>query len=247
MHKPGYTQHAPTVGGSPLGSEAPAAGRERGGAGARGHVSRFGDAAPRRWEADRAEPGRGESEQAEPEQGGSEQGEPEQGGSDLQGPGLGGCGGGDPEEAVTGADRDLLDLERELTVFLRRARASSVEMARSVHPDLEPAAYSLLSRLAEAGEQRATELAGYFGVGKATVSRQLAALERLGLVDRAPDPLDGRAFLMRLTEEGRSRVSWVRRARRERYRRRLAALEPAEIADLARLLHRLNGLAAADD
>lgn len=144
-------------------------------------------------------------------------------------------------------DRELLDLERELMVFLRRARASSVDMARSVHPDLEPAAYSLLSRLAEVGEQRATELAGYFGVGKATVSRQLAALERLGLVDRAPDPLDGRAFLMHLTEEGRSRVGRVQRARRERYRRRLASLDRVEVTELARLLHRLNALEMADD
>lgn len=45
---------------------------------------------------------------------------------------------------------ECLDVERELAVFLRRARASSGEMARQVHPDLEPAAYGLLVRLEDA-------------------------------------------------------------------------------------------------
>lgn len=52
---------------------------------------------------------------------------------------------------VHGPDQEFLALERELAVFLRRARASSGEMAREVHPDLEPAAYGLLVRLDEAG------------------------------------------------------------------------------------------------
>ena len=50
-----------------------------------------------------------------------------------------------------GVEREFLALERELTVFLRRARANSGEMAREVHPDLESAAYGLLVRLEECG------------------------------------------------------------------------------------------------
>ncbi|WP_247746535.1 MarR family winged helix-turn-helix transcriptional regulator [Streptomyces oryzae] len=140
-----------------------------------------------------------------------------------------------------------LDVERELTVFLRRARASSGEMARQVHPDLEPAAYGLLVRLEDAGEQRATELATYFGVGKATISRQLHALERLGLVDRRPDPADRRASLVRLTTEGHERFTRVRDARRLSYARKLAAWDRREIAELARLLHRFNSLADQEE
>jgi DNA-binding MarR family transcriptional regulator len=140
-------------------------------------------------------------------------------------------------------DQEFLALERELAVFLRRARASSGEMAREVHPELEPAAYGLLVRLDEAGAQRATELAGYFGVGKATMSRQLRALEELGLVTREPDPADGRASLVRLTEEGTARFRRVRDARRDRYRNKLAGWDPREVAELARLLHQLNARA----
>ncbi|NEB80991.1 MarR family transcriptional regulator [Streptomyces sp. SID14478] len=137
-------------------------------------------------------------------------------------------------------DHEFLALERELTVFLRRARASSGEMAREVHPDLEPAAYGLLVRLEECGAQRATELAAYIGVGKATMSRQLRALEDLGFVARAPDPADGRAWLVSLTERGRADFSQVRDARRAQYVRQLAGWERTEVAELARLLHQLN-------
>jgi DNA-binding MarR family transcriptional regulator len=137
-------------------------------------------------------------------------------------------------EGVAGA------LERELTVLFRRARAASADLARAVHPGLEAAAYGLLVRLAEVEPERATDLAAYFGVGKATMSRQLRALEELGLVDREPDPADGRAYLMRMTAEGRARFARVRRLRRERYLGQLAAWDPGDVAELARLLHRLN-------
>ncbi|MFI7384171.1 MarR family winged helix-turn-helix transcriptional regulator [Streptomyces sp. NPDC049813] len=142
--------------------------------------------------------------------------------------------------APTGVDHEFLALERELTVFLRRARASSGEMAREVHPDLEPAAYGLLVRLEECGAQRATELAAYIGVGKATMSRQLRALEELGFVAREPDPADGRAWLISLTERGRVDFGQVREARRMRYVRQLAGWDRVEVAELARLLRQLN-------
>ncbi|MEU9010399.1 MarR family transcriptional regulator [Streptomyces sp. NPDC048479] len=140
-------------------------------------------------------------------------------------------------------DHVFLALERELAVFLRRARASSGEMAREVHPELEPAAYGLFVRLEEVGQQRATALAGYFGVGKATMSRQLRALEELGLVTREPDPADGRASLVRLTDEGLARFRRVRDARRDSYVNKLAGWDRGEIAELARLLHQLNARA----
>ncbi|MEV0000612.1 MarR family winged helix-turn-helix transcriptional regulator [Streptomyces sp. NPDC048370] len=143
----------------------------------------------------------------------------------------------------SGVDQEFLALERELAVFLRRARAQSGEMAREVHPELESSAYGLFVRLDDTGPQRATELAGYFGVGKATMSRQLRTLEDLGLVARDPDPADGRASLVRLTEEGRLRFRRVRDARRGRYVRKLADWDRTEVAELARLLHQLNARA----
>ncbi|MBT2412617.1 MarR family transcriptional regulator [Streptomyces sp. ISL-12] len=155
--------------------------------------------------------------------------------------GNGGGRGAGSEVSANGAEQpEFLALERELTVLLRRARANQAEMARQVHPDLESSAYGLLVRLGECGGQRATELAAYIGVGKATMSRQLRALEELGLIAREPDPADGRAWLVDLTPEGRDRVRRVREARRARYAGRLADWDPREVGELARLLGELN-------
>lgn len=148
------------------------------------------------------------------------------------------AGAGSGDSAAGAADT----LERELAVLFRRARAVSGDLARAVHPELEPGAYGLLVRLAEAEPERATDLAAYFGVGKATMSRQLRALETLGLVTREQDPADGRAYLMRLSDEGRERFARVRTARRERYLAQLGSWDRAEIAELSRLLHKLNDL-----
>ncbi|NHC44301.1 MarR family winged helix-turn-helix transcriptional regulator [Motilibacter aurantiacus] len=131
-------------------------------------------------------------------------------------------------------------LEHELAVFLRRARAASKELAREVHPDMEPDAYGLLVRLSESEGSRGTDLAAYFGVGKPTISRQVRLLEELGLVRRTPDPSDGRAFLLVLTEEGARRLAPVREARRRIYRQMLDSWPTEDVAKFAELLGRLN-------
>ncbi|MBW8484187.1 MarR family winged helix-turn-helix transcriptional regulator [Actinomadura parmotrematis] len=133
-------------------------------------------------------------------------------------------------------------LERELGVFLRRARAASDRLSRAVHPELDSAAYGLLAYLREHGPARPSDLAGYVGVGKATITRQMNVLEGLGLVERHADPADGRARRLALTEEGRSRLNAVSTARREHFHARLESWPEEDVRTLATLLARLNGL-----
>ena len=47
-------------------------------------------------------------------------------------------------------DETFVALERELGLLLRRAHASSSALARRVHPDIEPSAYTLLALIAGA-------------------------------------------------------------------------------------------------
>jgi DNA-binding MarR family transcriptional regulator len=133
-------------------------------------------------------------------------------------------------------------VEHELGVLLRRARALSAEMSRRVHPELEPGAYSLLIRIEEAGTARSSDLAEYFGVGKATISRQLKVLEGLGLIRRSADPADGRAHLLGLTGEGRARLDGARAGRQDRFRAMLGTWDQEEVRLLARMLGRFNAL-----
>ena len=136
---------------------------------------------------------------------------------------------------ATAADR----LERELAVLLRRSRAISRDLARQVHPDLEPEAYSLLVRLDDLGSARPSDLASYFGIGKPTLSRQVQMLERLGLLTRTDDPTDRRAVVLALSETGAERVHRAREARRRNFRALVADWDDAEVEQFAELLHRL--------
>lgn len=133
-------------------------------------------------------------------------------------------------------------LEQELGTLLRRARAMSAEMGREVHPDLDPEAYGLLAGIHDYSWARASDLALHFGLGKATVSRQLKVLAQLGLVERRPDPDDGRAHVLALTEEGRQRLESARTARRERWHVVLGTWPIDDVRLMAGMLARFNRL-----
>lgn len=137
-------------------------------------------------------------------------------------------------------DVDVQELEREVSLLLRRARALSSDIAREVHPELDGMAYVLLRTVAEAGQLRASELAAVYGVDKSSISRQVRRLEDLGLLRRSSDTEDARALLLVLTEEGAGRLEHARRARTARLGGRLADWEPGEVAALAGLLRRFN-------
>lgn len=134
----------------------------------------------------------------------------------------------------------LRAVEDELAALLRRGRALSWEIAREVHPNLEPNAYGLLLWLRRSGSIRLTDLATRLGIGKGTLSRQIHGLEGLGLVRRDPDPDDRRASQLRLTEEGTRRFDAARAARLGQIRRTMESWPKRDVADFARLLHRFN-------
>ncbi|MEW9530405.1 MarR family winged helix-turn-helix transcriptional regulator [Microbispora sp. NPDC049125] len=134
------------------------------------------------------------------------------------------------------------DVEHQLAVLFRRAHGISAELSRSVHSELDPGAYGLLVRICQVAPVRPSDLAAYLGVGKATVSRQLKGLEDLGLIGREPDPLDRRAHLLGLTEEGRRRLESARDARRELLHSLLSAWPEEDVRLLARMLARFNAL-----
>lgn len=61
---------------------------------------------------------------------------------------------------------------------------------------------ALLSHIACADGHRQSLLAEELKVTQSALSRQVAHAEALGYVGRCPDPVDGRAFLLSLTESG---------------------------------------------
>ncbi|MGP4016740.1 MarR family winged helix-turn-helix transcriptional regulator [Saccharopolyspora sp. 5N708] len=131
-------------------------------------------------------------------------------------------------------------VERELVMMFRRARNLSTTVAAHVHPDLDPASYSLLLMIDDAGPLRGMDVADRTGLDKSTVSRQIATLVDLNLLERAPDPDDGRARRIQLSELGRERLSKVRAERRKHLHGEFASWSTQDLKDLARLLGKLN-------
>lgn len=109
----------------------------------------------------------------------------------------------------------LRGIEQEVGVLIRRVRRVIGDRARSVHPDLQPASYLMLSYLAAEGAQRSSNLVETFGIDKGAISRQLQHLVDLGLVTRDPDPDDGRAVLVSASEDAVQRLEGVEGGRRQ--------------------------------
>ena len=105
---------------------------------------------------------------------------------------------------------------------------------------IEWAAYALLFRLVEHGPMRSSALADAACVDPSTVSRQVAELVKAGLVQRVPDPADGRASLLVATERGLEAQA-RRKERRVATFGRIVADWPAEdVAAFTDLLTRFN-------
>ncbi|MFF1385883.1 MarR family winged helix-turn-helix transcriptional regulator [Arthrobacter sp. NPDC058288] len=137
-------------------------------------------------------------------------------------------------------DAALRTVEDQISLFWRRGRSLSQQLSRQVHPDMEPAAYGLLTVIRREGPIRLTELASCIGVGKPSVSRQIAFLESIGLVAKEADPLDGRAQTIRLTPKGEEKMHQVQDARREVFRERLGEWPVEDLQTLAAYMAKLN-------
>lgn len=144
---------------------------------------------------------------------------------------------GDPERREAAEQ-----VERELVMMFRNARNLSTQVAALVHPDLDPASYSLLLMVAADGPLRGMDLADRTRLDKSTVSRQIATLVDLSLLERVPDPDDGRARLIQLSGLGAERLEQVRGERRKHLSGQFASWSTQDLADLARLLNKLNDL-----
>ncbi|MCA5892116.1 MarR family transcriptional regulator [Isoptericola sp. NEAU-Y5] len=138
----------------------------------------------------------------------------------------------DPETDPYGA------LEHELRTLIRRAQSSSAQTARRVHPELDASAYPLLAHIDSHPGIRGSDLAAHFGVGRATVSRQLSRLVKLGLVHREVDPEDTRGQQITLTKDGAARFARARDSRVEMLKQALDGWDGSDVGTLSTLLRR---------
>ena len=105
---------------------------------------------------------------------------------------------------------------------------------------VERAAYLLLVTLVRGGPRRLSALAEEVYSDASTVSRQVAQLVKLGLVERRPDPTDGRASTLAATEAGERHFDHKRKLRNEAYTAMLADWSDDDRRRFRDLLARFN-------
>lgn len=137
----------------------------------------------------------------------------------------------DDRTAVAGvADR----LSRLMRMF-NRARAQLVAAAEQ---DVERSAHLLLRHLQHEGPMRAGTIAETLHSDPSTVSRQVAALVKDGLLERRADPEDGRASLLVLTDRAQAVLGEHNRHRLDYFERILTDWTEDEIRDFGGMLER---------
>ena len=128
-------------------------------------------------------------------------------------------------------------LRVSIGLLLRRLRQVQVE------GELTLPESSALTRLDRGGPTTPSELAKLEQISPQSMGATLAALEARGLVERRPDPRDGRRVVLSVTEAGRAVLLDKRNARAEQLAKALSAgFTPAELRQLiaaAPLLERL--------
>jgi DNA-binding MarR family transcriptional regulator len=142
---------------------------------------------------------------------------------------------------VDGIAESAAAAARELRVVVSRLRRQLRGLA--VAGDLTPSQTAVLTRLWKEGASSASALAGAERVRPQSMATLVAALEQRGLIERTPDPEDGRRQVISLTKGGRQRAEsdrqvreeWLARAIHERY----SEAERRTILDALTLLERL--------
>ncbi|WP_374315458.1 MarR family winged helix-turn-helix transcriptional regulator [Microbacterium sp.] len=142
----------------------------------------------------------------------------------------------DTREARTEAVRAL---EAEFGELINRFRRVIAENAHRVSPGMLPGAYKVFTTIVRRESITLSALAETLAADKGQISRAVRELEQLGLIERTPDPDDGRSALLSPTPAGLERLA---AARAPQERTLVDALEEWPIDDirnLSRLLHAL--------
>ena len=144
------------------------------------------------------------------------------------------------EDVSAPAPEPVGQIEQALGSLLRLTRAPrfAETVRQRANAEVDRAGYAVLVRVSELGPVRLSELAQYLGLDVSTVSRQVQQLEQRGLVDRSPDPLDGRAALLELSVPGREIMQKMRDAWEETVADVVNAWKPGDIARFGSLLDR---------
>jgi len=134
----------------------------------------------------------------------------------------------------TNPTTSLTDSAAQLRMAIVRTARRLRQEAAAEASGLTPTSTATLASIEHHGPLTPSELADIERVKRPTMTRALGCLEREGLIERTPDPADGRSSLISVSAAGRERLRRLRGRKNAYLARRMRDLSPAEVETLER-------------
>jgi DNA-binding MarR family transcriptional regulator len=134
----------------------------------------------------------------------------------------------------TSTDATLPDSAARLRMAIVRTARRLRQEAAGAAGELTPTSAAALATVERHGPLTPSELAGIERVKRPTATRTLRVLVEAGLVERTPDPADGRSALVSVTAVGRERLRRLRGRKNAYLARRMRDLPGDEVRVLER-------------
>jgi DNA-binding MarR family transcriptional regulator len=144
-------------------------------------------------------------------------------------------------------DISLTDAAAQLRLGIVRTARRLRQEAAAEASGLTPTSTSALATIERHGPLTPSELAKLERVQRPTVTRTLGCLEREGLIERTPDPTDGRSSLVSVNATGRERLRRLRGRKNAYLARRMRDMPAADVETLERAAEILEGMLESED
>jgi DNA-binding MarR family transcriptional regulator len=135
---------------------------------------------------------------------------------------------------ATTTNTSLTDSAARLRLAIVRTARRLRQEATAEATDLTPTSTAALATIERHGPLTPSELAEIERVKRPTVTRTLGCLDRAGLIERTPDPADGRSALVNVNAAGRKRLRRLRGRKNAYLARRMRELPDADVEALER-------------
>ena len=135
---------------------------------------------------------------------------------------------------------DIADFADALTTLTRSSIRTRQQYLAAAKHNVEWTASVIISSVVRDGPLRASVLAETIQSDPSTISRQVAALVREGLIERRADPVDGRASLLVATTKGEAAYRAIIEMRNTHYAQMLDHWGERDLRRFTALLRRFN-------
>ena len=135
---------------------------------------------------------------------------------------------------MTKVDIPVSERAAHLRIAIVRTARRLRQEAAAETSGLTPTSVAALATIERHGPMTPSEVAEVERVKRPTITRTLGCLEREGLIDRAPDPADGRSSLVSVNGAGRERLRRLRGRKNAYLARRMKDLTSEEVETLER-------------